>query len=242
MRATMLIPSHRHTAADLRLWAELEESDAELSNTPKLDMLISSTISTIQNFSVGGPCYAGISMGKESVLLAYLVHLAKVNIPLVWLSYGRATNPDCFTVRDALLPKIPGRVYHEIDVGDSEKMRDDFMPAEIATGAKRYLSGVRAEESGTRKMSIRSLGITSKNTCRPLAWWKIGYVFAALHKFNLPVHPVYAMLGGGRWPREHLRTASIGGNRATGYGRRQHEQEYYGDVLNRLSISPASTK
>lgn len=26
---------------------------------------------------------------------------------------------------------------------------------------------------------------------------------------NLPVHPAYAMLGSGRWPREHIRVGCI---------------------------------
>lgn len=228
----MLIPSNRHTVADLRLWSELEASDWARS---KPTAMMDKSIKSIREFWAKGPCYAGVSMGKESVLLAYLVHLSGVEIPLVWIRYGMATNPDCFSVRDALLPMLPGITYHEIDVGESEVMRDDFTPAAKATGTTRYLSGLRADESGTRAMSIRYLGLSTENTCRPLGWWKIADVFSALCHFNLPVNSAYAMLGGGRWPREHLRVASIGGRRATNMGRAEWEREYYGDVLNRIA-------
>lgn len=97
-----------------------------------------------------------------------------------------------------------------------------------------HSDGVRAEESGKRTILARSGGIASKSTCRPLTWWRIQDVFGWLAAKELPAHPVYAMRGGGRWQRNEIRVASLGGKRGDGFGREQWEQEYYGDVLRRL--------
>ena len=70
--------------------------------------------------------------------------------------------------------------------------------------------------------------------CAPISAWRESDVFSYLAKNKLPVHPAYAMLGGGRWPRHRLRVAEIGDTHGTGGGRREWEQEYYGDVLRRL--------
>ncbi|MBX9679660.1 MAG: hypothetical protein K2X38_12930 [Gemmataceae bacterium] len=70
-----------------------------------------------------------------------------------------------------MLEAFPSVDYREIDVGESEAMRDDFRPAERATNATRYLSGIRADESGVRAMSIRHLGMDTGKSGRPLAWW-----------------------------------------------------------------------
>ena len=60
-------------------------------------------------------------------------------------------------------------------------------------------------------------------------------VMAYLARFNLPVHPAYGMLGSGRYDRERIRVATLGGERGGGAGRREWESEYYGDVLNRIA-------
>lgn len=229
----MLIASPRHTEADLRLWSEYEEADL-LRKRHVLETKAAHSVDAIRAFAAAGPCYAGVSWGKDSVVLFDLLGKADAGIPAVWLTYGRATNPECRLVRDAARERWPGIVYHEIDVGESEAMRDDFRPAALATGARRYLSGVRADESGTRAMSLRHLGLASANVCRPLGWWTVSDVFAYLAIHGLPVHPNYAMLGGGRWERKQLRTASIGGDRGNNFGRAEWEREYYGDVLRRL--------
>lgn len=77
-------------------------------------------------------------------------------------------------------------------------------------------------------------GISTERTCAPLAWWTAADVFAYLATHDLPVHPAYAMLGGGRWRRERLRVAEIGDTHGKGGGRLEWETEYYGDALRRL--------
>jgi phosphoadenosine phosphosulfate reductase len=230
----MLIPSHRHTLEDLRLWNELEKADILNGAGHRLAVKVQRSIDFIGEFSASGRAYAGVSWGKDSVVLASLIAVTRIDVPLIWLSYGDASNPDCRVVRDCFLSLHPTVRYHEINVGESESMRDDFRPAARLAETDRYLSGVRAEESGTRRMSIKHHGISTDRVCRPLAWWTVADVFAYLAMAGLPVHPVYAMLGGGRWKRQHLRTASIGGERGSNMGRREWEQEYYGDVLNKL--------
>lgn len=233
----MLIPSERHRPEDLGLWAELEEADRVRGQSPRLAEKVERSLHAIACFAAEGPCYAGVSWGKDSTVLFDLIGRGQPRFPVIWLTYGRATNPECRLVRDAALASCPQIDYREIDVGESEEMRDDFSPAARSAGTDRYVSGIRAEESGMRRLSIRHLGVATARTCRPLAWWAVADVFGYLCVRGLPVHPNYAMLGGGRWPREHLRTASIGGERGAEHGRREWEQEYYGDILRRLAAA-----
>lgn len=231
----MLIPSERHRPEDLELWRELEEADLIHGERFLRSGKLKQSLQAIRDFVAASPCYAGVSWGKDSTVLFDLLQRAGVCIPIIWLTYGKATNPECRLVRDAVLAISPNVDYREIDVGESEEMRDDFSPAVASTGASRYLSGIRADESGIRKISMRRLGLETANVCRPLGWWRLPDVFGYLAVRGLPVHPNYAMLGGGRWPREHLRTASIGGERGRENGRTDWEREYYGDILNRIA-------
>lgn len=233
----MLIESHRHTEADLTLWREMEEADRLRGGRFLATGKVRKSIAAIREFAASGPCYCGTSWGKDSTVLVHLLGLSKTDVPLVWMRYGRATNPGCEAVRDEMLWRWPGLDYREIEVGEAEDQRDDFSLAVKATGASRYISGVRADESGIRKIVMRRWGIVGEQTCRPLGWWTGEEVFGYLCVAELPVHQNYAMLGGGRWPRRHLRTASIGGERGVENGRREWEQEYYGDVLRRLRTS-----
>jgi len=89
-------------------------------------------------------------------------------------------------------------------------------------------------------MSIGHLGLDTGASFRPIGRWRQADVFSYLHHHHLPVHPAYAMLGGGRWPRRHIRVHSIGGERGTEHGRREWEQEYYGDVLRRIEAATAA--
>lgn len=233
----MLISSHRHTKSDLEQWEELEAADLVHAERPVMIRHVERSLEAIREFAEAGPCYGSVSWGKDSTILADLIVGANarygLDIPLVWLTYGAATNPLCYDVRDAFLEGQQVR-YTEIDVGEDESMRDDYRPAVKAMGTDRYILGIRADESGVRRMSLRRLGLMTVHACRPLGWWKLPDVFAYLAWRGLPVHPNYAMLGGGRWPREHIRTASIGGERGVERGRRDWEIEYYGDVLRRM--------
>lgn len=241
--AAVLIPSHRHTAKDLALWAEYEAADLLHGRSEGLRWKVDQSTRAIREFVAAGSCYCSVSWGKDSVVLAHLVNMAAPSVPLVYLRGVPTSNPDCLIVRNAFLSRFP-MPYREVDVvyetvdflGDDakqkagEKLWLDTMRAQ----GDRYLCGIRADESGGRAIRFRKWGLTGPNCCGPLGWWTARDVFAYLAVNGLPVHPVYAMLGGGRWPREKLRTDELLGARGTWAGRRQHEEEYYGDVLRRL--------
>jgi phosphoadenosine phosphosulfate reductase len=233
----MLTPSQRHRPEDLTMWSELEEADFVNGRRLLRSGKIEQSIDAIRDFEATGPCYASVSWGKDSTVLFDLLARAGFRSPVVWMTYGQATNPECRAVRDMSLTICPGMDYREVDVGEAEDMRDDFGPVNRLVGADRYILGIRADESGIRRMSLRHLGLDTGRACRPLGWWLMPDVFGYLAMRRLPVHPNYAMLGGGRWPREHIRTASIGGKRGDERGRAEWEREYYGDVLNRLSAA-----
>lgn len=243
----MLIGSPRHTAADLELWGEMERADLVHARAKSLAKRAYYALAAVRGFIAAGPCYAGVSWGKDSVVLADFVcranRLRGDSIPLVWVRVEPIVNPDCVLVRDEFF-RTHDAPYHEIVV---ECERDEagwhasgtleagFARAVEIVGTRRYLSGVRAEESGARTISARTYGRASVRTCRPLIDWSAQDIYGWLAGERLPVHPAYAMIGGGRWPRERIRVASLAGRRGDGLGRADWEAEYYGGDLRRLA-------
>jgi phosphoadenosine phosphosulfate reductase len=229
----MLIPSHRHTDADLAMWRELEAADRLHGRSRSLAAKVDRAMNVVREFLVAGPAYCSVSWGKDSVVVADMVRRIAPQTPLVWVKVRHWANPDCEAVMGAF-----GSPCHVIDVDAGENRAGGtsakgFAIARRQFGPRRVL-GIRADESGVRRMSLRNLGPITTNCCRPLAWWNTMDVFGYLAREDLPIHPAYAMLGGGRWPREHLRVASLGGERGTEYGRALWEREYYGDILARI--------
>jgi 3'-phosphoadenosine 5'-phosphosulfate sulfotransferase (PAPS reductase)/FAD synthetase len=102
---------------------------------------------------------------------------------------------------------------------------------------ERYISGVRGEESGARKLRMMTHGTATERTCAPIGWWSAEDVFAYLHANGLPVHPAYAYSLDGLLDRARLRVAALGGERGTGWGRRQWEERYYSDALHKIAVS-----
>jgi phosphoadenosine phosphosulfate reductase len=101
--------------------------------------------------------------------------------------------------------------------------------------SERHISGVRAKESAVRKLRMMRWGENTEKTCAPIGLWTTDDVFAYLVKYDLPVHPNYAMLGGGRWNRKIIRVAEIGDIHGTERGRAEWEKEYYSDILNYIN-------
>lgn len=245
-----MIRVSRHTAADLELWAEFEIADKVNGASCSLEKKADKAIDDICAFVLDKRCYAGVSWGKDSLVLAHLVWRAtgilRHAIPLVWVRVEPISNPDCEHVRDRFLERHFVD-YHEIvehctrDVlGDwhaTGTLERGFDRAADIAGAARHLSGVRGDESGERTRRMRRWGTTTIRTCAPIGWWTHADVFGYLAHHDLPVHPAYAMLGGGRYPRERLRVASLGGRRGDGYGRAEWEREYYGTALRRLAAA-----
>jgi phosphoadenosine phosphosulfate reductase len=241
----VLIPSPRHRPADLELWSDLEEADQTLARMPRIEWLADRSIDEIKSFVPRGPCYCSVSWGKDSVALAHLVVRSGVAMPLVHVHAAPVANPESHAVRDAFLGRYPCD-YHEItidyratygitDLEERGLAGDRVFFAAFRRFGPRYLSGIRSDESGGRKIRMRRWGLTSENACAPLGWWRGHEVFAYLALHDLPVHPSYAMLGAGRWERKHIRVDELAGRRGTQFGRAEWEAEYYGDFLRRLA-------
>lgn len=257
----MLIPSDRHTPADRELWAELEEADRIYARTRagRIQAKATEAQAAIGAFLRSGPAYCSVSWGKDSVVAAYLCHdfAARTGtvIPLVNLRIHPTRNPHCDAVRDTFLDRFP-LPYHEEPVDYSvvdpslptiEWDRRTYRLWDAAWRrvnrrfGDRHISGVRARESFVRRMRMVVHGWNTARTCAPLGWWSLEDIFAYLSLHDLPIHPSYAMLGGGRWPRQHIRVAEIGDEKGIERGRRDWEREYYGDVLRRLESPPTPT-
>jgi len=162
---------------------------------------------------------------------------------MVHTLFGRLSNPDNVRVRDAFLLRYPYE-YMEIECGCDCPAdvpcacSDRLMREAIGTSYMQTprVSGIRADESSARRMRVRRWGETSNIACAPLAHWTILDVFAYLAREDLPIHPVYAMSYGGSLPRERLRVDHIGGEPGAGFGRREWERKYYGDVVRRVAL------
>lgn len=237
----MLIQSPRVTKADLALWHEYFEADLVHGRT--LDEKIEKAIADIRDFATK-PCYGSVSWGKDSTVLAHLLAISGYRIPLVWVKVEPIANPDCAFVRDRFNFRWQP-TYTEIVVRcrkdesgyhASGTLEAGFRTAEGEFG-HRKITGIRADESTERWLARHTHGAMTEGNCKPLSDWTVQDVFGYLARFDLPIHPVYAMLGGGRYDREWLRVASLGGRRGDGHGRAEWEKEYYGDVLARMQIN-----
>jgi phosphoadenosine phosphosulfate reductase len=242
----VLIPSDRHRKEDLALWRDEYAADLVHGDSPRLARLVDQSERAVVEFMAAGPAYLGVSWGKDSVVVADLVWRVRdrlAHVPtLVWVKVDPIFNPDCPAVRDEFfrtrdLPylEIPidwGGGWKRPETGERTSA-DGFARARETLGTARHISGVRRDESRVREIITKKLGLVGERTARPIGWWRWGDVFGYLAANGLPTHPAYAMNGGGRWPREHLRVASLGGHRGTEFGRREWELEYYGDVIRR---------
>ena len=231
----LVVPEH--TEADLSTWRDQEARDLVWSQRERVSQLAARSLEAIEGFAREG-CYASVSWGKDSTVLAHLCWAAReecgVCIPLGWVRCEPNANPWCHLVRDAFLDRWRSD-YREIEVRQWEgedgllhssgTIEQGFRSLEVEFGVRRYMSGVRGDESAARMIRVRQ-GLELGRTCAPLAWWTEADVFAWLALHDLPVHPVYAMTMGGRWPRELLRVASIGEEHGIGRGRQDWEARY----------------
>lgn len=186
----------------------------------------------------------GVSWGKDSVVVA---HLSMGRHPVVWVRERPNDNPDCLAVRDAYLAAVPSR-YEEIEVtfADVGAFASGFAQARAMFG-DRHISGVRAQESAARRISIRRLGLdTSRSAAhghalRPIGHWSSLDVFAHLERHDLPIHPAYGFTMDGVLDPLRLRVdslctpgADIGTMPGEGHGRREWERRYYREHLGAM--------
>lgn len=230
----MLIVSPRHRSGDLALWGEMEAADRVHGERLLRSDRPARSAATIREFASAGPSYCSVSWGKDSVVLAHLVLSECPAVPLVRFRSGEDKYPGDDQVRDAFLLMHPAATYHEFVVDWPQRGAADWRRrealAEDRLGTRRRFVGIRAEEAAGRALSVARHGPSTVASCRPLAYWSTADVFGFLAARGLPVHPAYAMTGGGRWPRDRLRVSGLGGQPGTAIGRAEWEAEYYGDM------------
>jgi phosphoadenosine phosphosulfate reductase len=232
----MLIDSPRLTDEDRAAWPAFER---QLRRCAPPAWKAAEAERVVLDFIRGSPAYVSVSWGKDSMVVLDLVRGLAPDLPVVWVSLGaQHDNPDCRAVRDAWLDMAPSN-YVEVDaspvpgekVPETGRLKAGFRQAEAMFGPRR-ISGVRADESATRRMSAAVHGVASDRSCRPILRWSAQQVLGYLVVRDLPIHPVYAMTMGGRMSPLDVRTASIGGSRGAAMGRRIWEQRYYQDILD----------
>lgn len=243
-----LIRVPQQTERDIEAWEREARADPIVARSARHRAKVAASEQALREFAARGPCYVGVSWGKDSVCVAHLAVALDLDVPLVWFPAGDIENPYCVLVRDAFLQQHPRARYEEraatLDrpwdgISEHDGAQAAFVRESRAFG-RRYVSGVRADESGARTLRMRRHGFSSRNTCAPIGWWSCADVFAYLHEHALPLHPAYAMSMGGVIAREYLRVGTLGGRGGAGHGRREWEQRYYGWRL--AEIRRAATK
>jgi len=232
----MLIPSHRHTQEDLRLWTELEAAYFEIGK--HLEDKAAAAISRIKEFANKGRCKVCVSWGKDSTVVAHLSLKADIAAPLVWVRWKGFDNPDSERVRAAFQERFLQAQIKEVQAppDDNDDGREGWAMS-MKTFGERRIMGIRSDESAERKMSAKIHGIATERVCRPIVNWTVRQVMGYLVYHDLPIHPAYAMSGNGRWDERRLRVDCLGGERGSQFGRGEWEREYYGDVMRRLQKS-----
>lgn len=242
----MLIVTPRHRPDDLERWRMYERID-ELNARrlrAKLDAKVAAARDVMRDFIRAGDGYLGVSWGKDSVVVAWLLAQLEreegIVYPVVWVRVRLWENPDCVLVRAAFLARWPLARYEEIEVDEDPTLptgwnvAGDSVLGGFREAARRFgdrhISGVRAAESATRRMSVGHLGLTTRRTCRPIGRWTTEDVYTLIHIEGLPLHPAYGYTMGGIYDRQRLRCDAIGGETGQSHGRDAWEHAYYPDV------------
>lgn len=220
----MLVDMPTLTPRDRQAWERVEAYDLRIA--PSVTAMAARAVQEIRAFHHAHPdAVCSTSWGKDSVVVAHLTRLADPAIPIVWVPTLRADGTSyeasaTYDVRDRFLTAHPG-VYDERPATARNPKRGDpgyrddqydqpgYQSQDVLgeTITEPYISGVRAEESRIRRISIGHRGTTTARTCRPIGRWTAVHVFAYLAAHCLPVHPAYAATHGGtldrRWLRVH---------------------------------------
>jgi len=246
----MLIKCYRHTKEDLELWKEYEEADLIYyeSRKERFKEKEKIAIEDIKSFAKKNKCYASVSWGKDSTVLAHLVYRSCVDIPLFHIRQIPTENPHTREVRNIFLKKYNIRYfegiadYRNISMklveSEQEKMKDKMFYKQFrifsTKNGNHYMSGIRRDESVGRKFRIIK-GSKISISLAPIGQWSLQDIFSYLLYYNLPVHPNYAMLGAGIWERKRVRVDELMGERGNASGRREWEMEYYKDILMKIA-------
>ena len=237
-----LLMCDRHSAADFESWKVLERAALIRAKERGFERRVCQSTIELEKFSGTPRCYAGVSWGKDSVCVADLVQRVAPTVPIVWVRVEPFSNPDCVLVRDRFLAMWPSAVYdenvqHHECQGIHEKgiLSKGFIEVAKKHG-NRHISGIRGDESSARMKRLKTYGLSTPNTCAPIARWDGLDVFAYLISRDLPIHPAYAFLMDGVLDPTRIRVASLGGERGTGFGRGEWERRYYSDRMAALGL------
>lgn len=250
----MLIRVPQHSTDDLAVWQLRERADDINAQRTKFRVRERNALAEIRSFAELGPCYAGVSWGKDSVVVAHLVvQLARAGgpaIPLIWVRVEPRENPHCALVRDAFFARVGPHPYEEVveqcEHRDGDWIAEGTLERGFSRAGKlcgdRYVSGIRGDESGVRALRMARHGTSTTRTCAPIGQWSGDEVFAYLFARDLPVHPAYAMTWGSRLDRNRVRVATLGGRRGDGWGRATWEWHYYGWRLDAIGFRRADSR
>jgi phosphoadenosine phosphosulfate reductase len=241
----MLLITTKHSRSDLKAWDNVcyQYQLYYKLNNKKLDKKLNKSLNLIKLFFQNHQnCYASISWGKDSTILAYLIYLSQLPIPCVQ-TVCYTTNPDNELVKNDFCANYDID-YHEVFSDDSVLDRFSFdqsvinkffEPVKVIFGNHKIL-GIRGDESNIRKyQQIKYKGITS-TSCHPLIHWSLDDVFSFLINKNIPIHPVYGYSMGGLIPLKDLRVDTLGDIRGRDRGRKEWENIYYQDELKQMNI------
>lgn len=249
----MLIPSDRHRPPDLAIWEELERADAVHATTAAFFRRCQGVKDAVNAFHRRPkPYYLGVSWGKDSVVLLHFFVAMGFQPRVVYVRQLDNENPESVKVKEAFLSRFRLENYEEVSYSYRDAAPSWFVDGRpvrwyrlLEALRKKYgvhATGVRADESSTRMMRFKTHGIESRWSFAPFRHFQVEDVFAYLKLFDLPVHPNYAMMRGGLWPRDRLRVTAIGNKEGSGIGRAEWEREYFGDVLRRMESAKQSRR
>lgn len=244
----MLISCDRHTKKDLVHWEMWKLIDKANSLSEGFNKRCEETIKKLKAYFRQNPqCYVGVSWGKDSVVLAHMIFNHIKKDPLhIYIRMLDNENPYSGTVRDLFINQYPinyeeiSYSYQQSDASWFKNGKPDRWYQIIDDLKKKYgahVTGIRKDESAKRKIRFICYGRQTVNSFSPFDNFTVSDIFAYLYKFNLPIHPNYAMTSGGLWERNRIRVASIGNREGDGMGRLEWEKQYYGDFLRKIEAS-----
>jgi len=158
--------------------------------------------------------YLSLSGGKDSVAMLGVVNDVASQISIdfdIWAHVSDASFPGTVetiqtcaekTGRKLVLDESPVSAFDVVGMQSSQKFgKKGFFFGAIAKQCETYdlsFVGVRAAESKRRTEACRAHGHLFEThvpahhwKCQPICWWSIQDVAAAIHYYDLPIHPIY---------------------------------------------------
>ena len=242
----MLIDSPRLTEQDRRLWQVWLRADEFHTRSSEYRKRKEMTHGIIAEFLEQEKRYfVAVSWGKDSVVLADMFYQAGAKCKYIYIRNLAREPEGNIAVRDEFLKQYPldyeEIVYDYADAdetyfdrhGNPKKWQHILQDLQKQFGC--HVTGIRYDESAKRRRRFHIFGLETVNSFAPFRYMTAYDIFAYLWEHDLPVHPNYAMTGGGRWDKYRIRVAAIGNKEGDGIGRQEWEKEYYRDICNRVA-------